>query len=80
MDEETQRAAKAYHESRIKELEAKLIAKQAFSFLAQNIVKNCEVVIGFVIEGREEDELSEVICGTGQLCRPDPINLIEVEP
>ena len=56
------------------------IAKQAFSFLAQNIVKNCEVVIGFVIEGREEDELSEVICGTGQLCRPDPINLIEVEP
>ena len=31
LDEETQRAAKAYHESRIKELEAKLIAKQAFS-------------------------------------------------
>ena len=54
------------------------IAKQAFSYLLQNVVLNCEAILGFVIEARDDDELPEVVCGMGQICRPDILSLQEI--
>ena len=55
------------------------IAKQAFSYLLQNVMVNCEAILGFVIEARDDDELPEVVCGMGQICRPNLTTVQEIE-
>jgi hypothetical protein len=50
------------------------VAKQAFSYLYQNVFRNLVVVFGFVIESRDEDELPECLIGLTEVCYPDPKN------
>jgi len=48
------------------------IAKQAFAYMNENLFKNVICNTGFVIEGRGDDELPEVVVGAFQLYYPDP--------
>lgn len=49
------------------------LAKQATSYMADSYFKKMIASFAFVIEGRSDDELPEVLIGQGsQLCYPDP--------
>lgn len=47
------------------------LAKQAFSYLNLNYFSKLVATLGFVIEGRCNDELPEVVIGATQLCNLD---------
>ena len=53
------------------------IAKQAFCYLHQNFFAKMIATIGFVIEGRSDDELPEAVIGAAQICYPNPSNIID---
>lgn len=50
------------------------VAKQAICYLKEAFFKKIIIGIGFVIEGREDDELPECTIGVMQLCYPNPIH------
>ena len=48
------------------------LAKQGICYLKDTLFKNLIASVGFVIEGRDDDELPEVVIGLGQVVCPDP--------
>jgi len=49
------------------------LAKQATAYMAETYFKKMIASFAFVIEGRSDDELPEVLIGQGaQICYPDP--------
>lgn len=46
--------------------------KQAMAYLKDNYFDKAIATFGFVIEGRNDDELPEVVIGAMQLCYPSP--------
>ena len=49
------------------------LAKQATAYMAETYFKQMIASFAFVIEGRSDDELPEVLIGQGaQICYPDP--------
>ena len=48
------------------------LAKKGICFMKDSYFSKVLVTFGFVIEGREEDELPECLIGLMQLCYPDP--------
>lgn len=46
--------------------------KQAMAYLKDNYFDKAIATFGFVIEGRDDDELPEVVIGAMQLCYPNP--------
>lgn len=48
------------------------VAKQAFSYLFQNVAKDVVVIFGFVVESRDDDELPECLIGLTEVCYPNP--------
>ena len=40
--------------------------------MKDSMFKKLLCTVGFVIEGRDDDELPEVLIGLGQICYPDP--------
>jgi hypothetical protein len=53
------------------------LAKQAFAYLRDAYFKLIIANAGFVIEGRDEDELPEAIISCVQLCNPDPATAVQ---
>jgi hypothetical protein len=48
------------------------VAKQAFSYLFQNVAKDVIVIFGFVVESRDDDELPECLIGLTEVCYLNP--------
>lgn len=48
------------------------LAKQGICYLKDTMFHKLLASVGFVIEGRDDDELPEVLIGLGQVCYPDP--------
>jgi len=48
------------------------LAKQAICYLKEKYFKQLILTVGFVIEGRSDEELPECTIGAAQLCHPDP--------
>ena len=48
------------------------VTKKALVYLRESYFHKSLPVLGFVIEGREESELPEVLIGLCQLCHPKP--------
>ena len=46
--------------------------KQAMAYLKDNYFDKAIATFGFVIEGRNDDELPEVVIGAMQICYPSP--------
>lgn len=55
------------------------LAKQAFCYMKEAFFKKIIVAFGFVIEGRDDDELPECVIGLMQLCYPNPLNAIQAD-
>mmetsp|Transcript_13257 Transcript_13257/g.19666 ORF Transcript_13257/g.19666 Transcript_13257/m.19666 type:complete len:755 (+) Transcript_13257:55-2319(+) len=53
------------------------LAKQGLSYVKEHIFTKAIASFGFVIEGRNDDELPEVVIGCAQLCYPDPAIFIQ---
>lgn len=54
--------------------------KQGTSYLKDSFFQKVLASFGFVIEGRNDDELPEVVIGEGmQICYPDPKIAIQAE-
>jgi len=53
------------------------IAKQGFSYLHQSFFSKLITSIGFVVEGRDDSELPEVVLGATQLCYVDPSDVVD---
>jgi Protein ENHANCED DISEASE RESISTANCE 2, C-terminal len=48
------------------------LAKQGICYMKDTLFKKILASVGFVIEGRSDDELPECVIGLGQVCYPDP--------
>jgi len=56
------------------------LAKQATAYMAETYFKQMVASFAFVIEGRNDDELPEVLIGQGsQICYPDPALAIKAD-
>ena len=56
------------------------LAKQATAYMAETYFKQMIASFAFVIEGRSDDELPEVLIGQGaQICYPDPALAIKAD-
>ena len=56
------------------------LAKQATAYMAETYFKQMIASFAFVIEGRSDDELPEVLIGQGaQICYPDPARAIKAD-
>ena len=54
--------------------------KQGTAFLKESFFKKVVATFGFVIEGRDDDELPECVIGEGmQICYPDPAIAIQAD-
>jgi len=53
------------------------LAKQGICYLKDSMFDKIVANIGFVIEGRDDDELPEVVIGLAQICNPDPKVVIQ---
>jgi hypothetical protein len=55
------------------------LAKQGICYMKDTFFKKVLVTFGFLIEGRNDDELPECLIGLFQLCYPDPQHAIQGE-
>jgi len=55
------------------------VAKQAMCFVKENLFKKIVSTFGFVIEGRDEEELPECLIGVVQICDADPDHTLQGE-
>ena len=55
------------------------LAKQGICFMKDTYFKKVLLSLGFVIEGRSDDELPECLLGLMTLCYPDPVHAIQAE-
>jgi len=53
------------------------LAKQGICYLKDTLFSKLIATVGFVIEGRHDDELPEVVIGLGQICFPGPENVMK---
>ena len=53
--------------------------KQAMAYLKENYFDKAIVTFGFVIEGRNDDELPEVVIGAMKVCYPSPKYIVSGE-
>jgi len=54
--------------------------KQGMTYLKDHYFPKMLMTFSFVIEGRDDDELPEVLIGDGlQLCYPDPSEILQAE-
>lgn len=53
------------------------LAKQGICYLKDTLFKSILATVGFVIEGREDDELPECLIGLAQIVNPDPANIMQ---
>jgi len=55
------------------------LAKKALCYMKENFCSKMHVSVGFLIEGREDDELPECLIGLFQLCYADPLNALKAK-
>lgn len=53
------------------------LAKQGICYLKDSMFSKLLATVGFVIEGRDDDELPEVLIGLAQICYPDPQHIMQ---
>ncbi|CAB9500727.1 DUF1336 domain containing protein, expressed [Seminavis robusta] len=53
------------------------LAKQGICYMKDSMFANVVCSVGFVIEGRSDDELPECVIGLGQVCYPDPATMMQ---